>query len=269
MDILHFKTLYEEHRLPPVQLWMGAMAMDDVEGYARILLPTLAYAKDNLSLHPNYFALSPLVDKKDITVDALSSLAAFLKTTPTLLGSRVVTIYKAESLNTHATNALLKVLEDVPAHTFFMLTTQTPRKLLPTLRSRCTIFTDSSPPLQKESSSPLNQHMGKLLLTLLSRGIPSFNAAVDDINDEEVPHLLNQVLSFVMAIIDYGQRTDQPPSPGMEKLYDLHERPHWVKGYLTIEDYLYHGVKSHLPPRDVLRGSFFLMQNPHFFTPID
>lgn len=268
MNLDHYQSLYQKHRLPPVQLWVGHMTLSDVEQYTRILLPPVPYSKNNLSLHPNYFNLSPLVDKKDITVEAVSPLAAFLKTTPTLLGARVILIHEAARLNTHATNALLKVLEDVPPHTFFILTTATPRKLLPTLRSRCTVFTQPSTTSQ-DNDSPPHQHMGKLLLTLLGRGAPVFNTLIEEISDDDVSPLLNHVLIFLKTIIDYGQKTGQERSPGMEKLYTLYPRSHWVNGYLSIEDYLYHGVKSHLPPRDLLRGSFFLMQSPQLFSAFD
>ena len=53
-------------------------------------------------------------------------------------GYRVVVVDPADSLNLAAANALLKVLEEPPLKTVFVLVSDQPRRLLPTIRSRCT-----------------------------------------------------------------------------------------------------------------------------------
>jgi DNA polymerase III subunit delta' len=53
-------------------------------------------------------------------------------------GFRVVLVNPADSLNLAAANALLKVLEEPPLMTVFVLVSDQPRRLLPTIRSRCT-----------------------------------------------------------------------------------------------------------------------------------
>lgn len=53
-------------------------------------------------------------------------------------GYRVVLLNPADSLNLAAANALLKVLEEPPLKTVFVLVSDQPRRLLPTIRSRCT-----------------------------------------------------------------------------------------------------------------------------------
>lgn len=52
-------------------------------------------------------------------------------------GNRVVLIFQAEDMNAAAQNALLKILEEPPAHTYFILTSAHPDQLLPTVISRC------------------------------------------------------------------------------------------------------------------------------------
>lgn len=53
-------------------------------------------------------------------------------------GRRVVVVDPADALNLPAANALLKVLEEPPLNTCFVLISDQARRLLPTLRSRCT-----------------------------------------------------------------------------------------------------------------------------------
>ncbi len=50
---------------------------------------------------------------------------------------RVVIFREAELMTDEAQNALLKSLEEPPTHTLFVLTTDRPQRLLPTIRSRC------------------------------------------------------------------------------------------------------------------------------------
>jgi len=53
-------------------------------------------------------------------------------------GRRVVIVDPADALNLAAANALLKVLEEPPLNTCFVLVSDQARRLLPTIRSRCT-----------------------------------------------------------------------------------------------------------------------------------
>ena len=50
---------------------------------------------------------------------------------------RVVMIIEAGNMTTQAQNSLLKILEEPPANTYFLLTSAHPEQLLTTVRSRC------------------------------------------------------------------------------------------------------------------------------------
>ena len=52
-------------------------------------------------------------------------------------GSRVVMIRDAENMTVQAQNCLLKILEDPPQNTYFLLTSAHPDQILTTVRSRC------------------------------------------------------------------------------------------------------------------------------------
>ena len=52
-------------------------------------------------------------------------------------GYRTVLLYLPEKMNAQAANALLKMIEEPPAQTLFLLITQAPEKVLPTIASRC------------------------------------------------------------------------------------------------------------------------------------
>lgn len=65
---------------------------------------------------------------------------------------RIYLIDECHQLSKDAQNALLKMLEDTPAHVYFMLATTDPMKLLTTIRTRCTEVKCKamSPAAQKE-----------------------------------------------------------------------------------------------------------------------
>ena len=52
-------------------------------------------------------------------------------------GNRVVMIPDAENMTPQAQNSLLKILEEPPRNTFFLMTTGHPEQILTTVRSRC------------------------------------------------------------------------------------------------------------------------------------
>ncbi|WP_322994977.1 DNA polymerase III subunit delta' [Castellaniella sp.] len=74
---------------------------------------------------------------KDIRIEQIRSLLPWFNMATHRGGWRVALLYPAESLNTIAANALLKILEEPPTHTVFLLVADMPDRLLPTLVSRC------------------------------------------------------------------------------------------------------------------------------------
>ena len=74
-----------------------------------------------------------------ITVDRVREL--YVETRAKLSGKNFVIIDDADTMNTTAQNALLKLLEEPNESICFILTSHSPDKLLTTIRSRCQKFT--------------------------------------------------------------------------------------------------------------------------------
>ncbi|QDL90754.1 DNA polymerase III subunit delta' [Paroceanicella profunda] len=72
-----------------------------------------------------------------IDVEETRRLKTFLQLSSADGGWRAVIVDAAEEMNTSAANALLKVLEEPPERTAFLLVCHAPARLLPTIRSRC------------------------------------------------------------------------------------------------------------------------------------
>lgn len=74
---------------------------------------------------------------KEIRIEQIRTLATWFTTATHRGGWRVAVIYPAQAMNMVTANALLKVLEEPPEHTVFLLVADAPDRLLPTLVSRC------------------------------------------------------------------------------------------------------------------------------------
>jgi DNA polymerase-3 subunit delta' len=76
----------------------------------------------------------------EIRVGEVRALRGFLGLSAAEGGRRVVIVDDADSLNVQAANAILKLLEEPPARTVFLLIAHQPARLLPTIRSRCRVL---------------------------------------------------------------------------------------------------------------------------------
>jgi DNA polymerase-3 subunit delta' len=72
-----------------------------------------------------------------ITVDQVRRTVGFFGSTAGEGGWRVCLVDAADELNPSAANALLKVLEEPPPRSLFLLVSHRPGRLIPTVRSRC------------------------------------------------------------------------------------------------------------------------------------
>ncbi len=81
-----------------------------------------------------------------IEVEQARDTVDFVQFSTYRAGFRVILVKPADCLNLAAANALLKVLEEPPLNTVFVLVSDHPRRLLPTLRSRCTRLDIGLPP---------------------------------------------------------------------------------------------------------------------------
>jgi DNA polymerase III subunit delta' len=82
---------------------------------------------------------------REIRIEQVRALADFVTTSTHRGGSRVVMLAPAEALNTASANALLKMLEEPPAGSLFVLATDALDDVLPTIRSRCVLVRVAAP----------------------------------------------------------------------------------------------------------------------------
>jgi DNA polymerase-3 subunit delta' len=87
--------------------------------------------------HPDLLRVGPEEGKRQIRIDPIREVNRFVSQTAQQGGYRVIVISPAEAMNIAAANALLKSLEEPGDKTLFILLSDVPSRMLPTIRSRC------------------------------------------------------------------------------------------------------------------------------------
>lgn len=82
---------------------------------------------------------------REIRIDQIRALGSFAAVATHRGGARVILIAPAEAINTAAANALLKILEEPPSETLFLIVAETLDEVMPTIRSRCVLLRVEAP----------------------------------------------------------------------------------------------------------------------------
>lgn len=87
--------------------------------------------------HPDFITVDD-PEKKTVTVDLIRQARSDIYVQPNESDHKIYLFPRAQDMGLPGQNALLKVLEEPPKYGVFLLLTDNPDKLLPTVRSRCT-----------------------------------------------------------------------------------------------------------------------------------
>jgi len=83
-----------------------------------------------------------------VSVEDIQEGAGFLLKTPYGKGKNILVVDGADAMTPEAANSLLKLLEEPPDHAAIFLLTSDAGELLPTVRSRCTLFSLRQEPFE-------------------------------------------------------------------------------------------------------------------------
>ena len=93
----------------------------------------------NNNTHPNFYLIDILKDKKNIEINQIRQLITYMNKSSFNDKPRFILIDNVEFLNSNASNALLKILEEPNSNVFFILINNN-KNILSTLSSRCISF---------------------------------------------------------------------------------------------------------------------------------
>ena len=145
-QIEQLKKALAENKIPHAFLFCGIEGI----GKKRVALGLAQSLNDTSKInHPDCFLIEPAGEKiKTIRVDVLRDLKQKAYLHPLEGKAKIFIIDQPEKMTLAGANALLKILEEPPSQTYFILITSSSSLLLPTIRSRCQIIEFS--PLSEE-----------------------------------------------------------------------------------------------------------------------
>ena len=116
--------------------------------------------KVHAGIHPDL----TVVDEEDreLKIELARTLRSTVCVLPNDGDRRVIILRHAQNLNAAAQNALLKTLEEPPRYVFFILTSEKPGALLPTILSRCTRY-ELAPPAEETPDETLPPILAPIL----------------------------------------------------------------------------------------------------------
>ena len=173
--------------------------------------------------HPDFKHIAPIesdddesskrktVRKKNIAIHQIRELSEYLELSAHQeSGRRIVLIEPADSLNQAASNALLKILEEPPENTLFILVTSQAQKLIATIRSRCQLLELRGPSLDEAMVFLDGQKIAYEKSLLSFTGGSPFNAMKELENQSErsvITQLLSQGHKVDITKINYSRLT--------------------------------------------------------------
>ena len=121
--------------------------------------------------NPNLSLVETLIDKKNIDINQIRELIMNLNKSSFNEKERFVMIDNIETLNISSINALLKILEEPPTNTYFILINND-RFILPTLKSRCINFKISLN--HKTSISVINKILDNDIMKFINKDLINY-----------------------------------------------------------------------------------------------
>ncbi|MCL2201710.1 MAG: DNA polymerase III subunit [Oscillospiraceae bacterium] len=123
--------------------------------------------KAQKGIHPDIITVTKPEDKRDIIVDQIRALKKTAIEIPNDAGKKVYIVEDAGLMNINAQNAFLQLLEEPPGHAVFVLSTDTPAALLPTVRSRCVLL--KAPPQEPKTDESASE-TAQMFFSAMERG---------------------------------------------------------------------------------------------------
>jgi len=107
------------------------------EYFSSLLLGIKSERISKLAIHQDFIRITPLLDKKNISINQIRDLQKSLVTRPFFGSFKVAIIEDVEKMSLEAANSFLKFLEEPPGHAVLILITSKIDYLPKTIISRC------------------------------------------------------------------------------------------------------------------------------------
>lgn len=153
--------------------------------------------------HPDLKLITPQEERKSIVIDQVRELIEFFTLKAHYHGRKIGIVHPADTMNTAAANALLKILEEPPTTALLILVANRPALLPATIHSRCQRFNFPMPAWdvreQWLASQLATRDQPPKLVDLTLCGAPLEMLAQ---LDSPRPQLMNDIIAALRAACD-------------------------------------------------------------------
>lgn len=208
-----------------------------------------AASKIAAGAHPNLLTLNRRYDMErkrfttTIPVNDVRKTVSFFGSTAGEGGWRICLVDAADDMNAAAANALLKILEEPPRQSLFLITSHAPGRLLPTIRSRCRRL--SFAPLAADSLTDVLRTLGALetvspeeLAAVIEASEGSVRKALLFLNNNG-PVLAQSLATIIKAL-------PNPPLDAVHRLGDLVSARGAEESYTILIDLILHRLSMRI-----------------------
>jgi DNA polymerase-3 subunit delta' len=196
----YLKKALAENKLPNTMLFSGS-GKKTALWLAATLLKT-----DRLEHHPDYHPLVPEGKAGLHPIETIRNAIGISHSAPFSAPAKVFLIESAESMQPASANALLKTLEEPVLDSYWILLSERPQEILPTILSRCAKLSFQSQ--ESEPQTPEYQESKAILLSLINER-PSYPKLflslerVGDLMEEKDPAPLFVLLAHAFRDLEF------------------------------------------------------------------
>lgn len=154
-------------------------------------------------VHPDFITVDD-PEKKTVPVELIRQARSDIYVQPNEGQRKIYLFPRAQDIAVPGQNALLKILEEPPGYGAFLLITDNPEKLLPTVRSRCTelsLLPLSEQIIRRELSKRFPDASADAISGAISRSGGYLGQAIKLLEGEEQPQ---QTVDFAVAFAGHN-----------------------------------------------------------------
>ncbi len=189
----------------------------------KLLCQNLDISPEKLPAHPDILILS---SSSSISIKSIRELKHWVSQKPFQAKVKAALIEAAEKLTLPAQNALLKTLEEPPAHTIIILTSPNPHLLLPTIVSRCQVISVHPTKSDAEATPKLNTTPNPIdinvIPTLLNQ-LPTLSPGERLIRVGEYTTSRDKAIEFCSLLLDTLRHDLRPTKTSLYALKQTHQ----------------------------------------------
>lgn len=178
-------------------------------------------------IHPDIIFIDRAIDekgkqKKEVQVSQIRAMSADAWVLPQDAEQKVYIIREGSYLNVQAQNAALKILEEPPSFAVFIICTDSAEKLLPTVRSRCTIFQTESERQYKDD--PLARQYLNLAASGDATQLCTFLVGCEGLDSDRISQLIENIGFLLFRLLRGDDRETKLSRTDAARLLELCHR---------------------------------------------